>query len=42
MIVRKKVYQNKCVNGILKNWKNLVAEPVGPMKIGYFFIGPTG
>ena len=32
-----KVYQNKCVNGILKNKINPVAEPVGPVKNGYLF-----
>ena len=31
------VYQNKCVNGIYKKLKNnLVAEPVGPVKNGFF------
>ena len=35
------VYQNKCVNGIYKKLKNnLVAEPVGPVKNGFFFTSP--
>ncbi len=34
----RRVYQNKCVNGIYKKLKNnLVAEPVGPVKNGFLF-----
>jgi hypothetical protein len=37
-IAPKRVYQNKCVNGIYKKLKNnLVAEPVGPVKNGFLF-----